>query len=78
MNYSTMFYLSTTEERTHTHRNTFIYILLSLEIQVWRGEASISLADLIPPHFCARPKSGHGFPTSMVRGYCSFYWYWSC
>ena len=38
----------------------------------------IPLTDLTPPHCCTCPKTGLWYPTSyvMVRGDCSFCWYW--
>jgi hypothetical protein len=67
-----------------------IYINCHWRSSYQEGSVGISLNGLTPPHLCACPKPGHGFPTSYVmilryfvcsvssakmRGDCSFCWY---
>ena len=68
------------------------YRLLPLEISYQDGRVRIPLESLTPPHFCACPKPGAGFPMLYVmvffivcvqwvnmRSDCSFCWnYWNC
>ena len=70
---------------------SFVYTCLC--IAVWRSSdqerlVGIPLTDLTLPNFCFFPKTGPGFPMSLlicypfcvqwvkVRGYCLFCWYW--
>jgi len=46
---------------------SFVYVL-QFEIQLSRGEGlyPITVTGLTPPHFCACPRPGPGFPTTYV------------